>query len=49
MKMGNDMKYFAATILKVNNSSKRLISNRWKVFLENFRQIYIYLGSSKIW
>ena len=33
IKMNNDMKSFAATIFKTDNSSKGLISNGWKVSL----------------
>ena len=47
IKMDNDMKSFVAEIFKTNNSSKGLISNGWKVSLQNCRQICIYIGSGK--
>ena len=47
IKLDNNMKSFAATIFKTDNSSKGLTSNRQKVSLENCRQICIYIGSGK--
>ena len=45
--MDNDMKSFADMIFKTDNSNKGLISNGWKVSLQNCRQICIYIGSGK--
>ena len=45
--MDNDMKSFADMIFKTDNSNKGLISNGWKVSLENCRQICIYIGSGQ--
>ena len=47
IKMDNDMKSFADMIFKTDNSNKGLISNGWKVSLENCRQICIYIGSGQ--
>ena len=45
--MDNDMKSFAATILKTDISSNGLISNNWIVTPENFKQICSHLGGGK--
>ena len=47
IKMNNDMKSFAATIFKTDNTSKGFIFNGWIVSPENCRQICIFIGSGK--
>ena len=47
IKMDNDMKSFAATILKTDISSNGLISNNFTVTQETFKQICTHLGDGK--
>ena len=47
IKMDNNMKSFATTILKTDISSNGLISNNFTVTLENFKHMCTHLGDGK--